>query len=125
MSASSTIAPPARGEIKVFNLLEDKWTGRGDYIGRPSALGNPYKIGTDGAREQVIEKFRHWLWEIIKGAQAGAALGKTEREAWDELNRLKEKSRRGDLNLLCYCKPLPCHGDVIKSCIEWLREEAD
>ena len=28
------------------------------YIGRPSKWGNPYSIGPDGTREEVIEKYR-------------------------------------------------------------------
>ena len=27
------------------------------YIGRPSKWGNPFEIGKDGTREEVIEKF--------------------------------------------------------------------
>jgi hypothetical protein len=28
------------------------------YIGRPSKWGNPFVIGRDGSREEVIEKYR-------------------------------------------------------------------
>ncbi|MCA6430258.1 MAG: DUF4326 domain-containing protein [Cytophagales bacterium] len=27
---------------------------------------------------------------------------------------------RNKLQLVCWCKPLPCHGDVVLSCLEWL-----
>ena len=30
------------------------------YIGRPSKWGNPFVIGKDGTREQVIRKYRNW-----------------------------------------------------------------
>src|SRR5216684_3422658 len=31
------------------------------YIGRPSKWGNPFVIGRDGARDQVIAKYRAWI----------------------------------------------------------------
>ena len=33
----------------------------GEYIGRPSPLGNPFMIGRDGTRDEVIAKYRVWL----------------------------------------------------------------
>ena len=48
--------------------IENKKTYRGEgvYIGRPSLIGNPYRIGAHGTREQVIARYREWLWEQIK-----------------------------------------------------------
>jgi len=54
--------------------IENKKTYRGDgiYVGRKmpgipgSVLGNPFQIGRDGRRSQVIERYRRWLWEQIK-----------------------------------------------------------
>jgi hypothetical protein len=31
------------------------------YIGRPSKWGNPFRIGKDGSREDVIQKYRDWI----------------------------------------------------------------
>ena len=31
------------------------------YIGRPSKWGNPFRIGPDGNREEVIRKYRDWI----------------------------------------------------------------
>ena len=43
----------------VINIRNDK---RYDvYIGRPSKWGNPFVIGRDGTREQVIKKYRDWI----------------------------------------------------------------
>ena len=33
------------------------------YIGRPSVWGNPFSIGKDGDREEVIAKYIAWLHE--------------------------------------------------------------
>lgn len=68
------------------------------YIGRPSKWGNPFKIGIDGNRDQVIAKYRQWLTlhpEII-------ALAKVE---------LKDKI------LSCWCTPKFCHGDILAAIV--------
>jgi hypothetical protein len=31
------------------------------YIGRPSMWGNPFVIGKDGTRAEVVEKYECWL----------------------------------------------------------------
>jgi hypothetical protein len=63
------------------------------YIGRPSKWGNPFLIGRDGDRAQVIARYEHWLLE-----------NETLMSALDEL--------RG-LVLGCWCAPHACHGDVL------------
>jgi len=63
------------------------------YIGRPSKWGNPFAIGKDSTREQVIAKYRHWL--ISQTALIAA------------LPELKGKT------LGCWCAPQACHGDVL------------
>lgn len=73
------------------------------YIGRGSPWGNPYKIGEDGTREEVIEKYRLYLWEQIKS-------GKITKE---QLIALQSK------RLGCFCKPQACHGDIIIKAVEW------
>ena len=63
------------------------------YIGRPSKWGNPFRIGADGTRRDVIAKYRSWI------AQRPDLLA--------SLHELKGK------RLGCFCKPQPCHGDVL------------
>lgn len=63
------------------------------YIGRPSPWGNPFVIGKDGTREEVIEKYREW---ILNNPELLADL-------W---------SLRGR-DLACWCAPKACHGDVL------------
>ena len=31
------------------------------YVGRPSKWGNPFAIGRDGSRDEVIAKYRAWI----------------------------------------------------------------
>jgi hypothetical protein len=64
------------------------------YIGRGSRWGNPFVIGRDGDRAEVIAKFKeyaiarlevdkNWLVPLVGG------------------------------DLICFCAPLACHGDVL------------
>jgi hypothetical protein len=102
-------------QIRVVN--KHYCTEPGEYVGRPSMLGNPFVIGRDGNREEVMDKYRQWLWEKIK--EGGAIL--------DELHRLRGLARRRELILICWCKrpgkEIACHGDVLKQAIEWLERE--
>ena len=63
------------------------------YIGRPSKWGNPFVIGRDGTRADVIRKYEEYI------------LSKPDLLA--DLHELRGKV------LGCYCAPLPCHGDVL------------
>ena len=69
-------------------------------IMRGSTFGNPYKIGVDGDRDQVIELFRQFqLPKIMKTPQ------------WQDL--MHKWVYGGGVKLGCCCAPKPCHGDVI------------
>lgn len=100
--------------IKVINIHHNK-EEKGEYIGRPSVLGNPYshlektkaKFKTK-SREEAIDKYKEWITEQIK----------TNQVVRYELNRLYLIAKSGELILKCFCSPLPCHGDVIKNLIE-------
>lgn len=68
------------------------------YIGRPSKWGNPFEIGKDGNRDEVIAKYREWV-------QHQPAL-------MAALPELKGKK------LACWCAPKACHGDVLSELAE-------
>ena len=63
------------------------------YIGRGSKWGNPYVIGKDGNRDEVIEKYRLYIERTP--------------ELLCAISELKGK------NLVCFCKPQRCHGDIL------------
>jgi len=43
---------------------------------------------------------------------------------YKELIRIAMKVKAGEnIQLVCWCKPLDCHGDVIKRCVEWIIKE--
>lgn len=104
--------------IKVVNRrnLSDPLPGTARaYIGRPSPLGNPYVLNKDGTREEVIAKYRTWLWgEMEKGSP----------KVTGALNSLLQTARQQPLELDCFCAPESCHGDVIKSALHWMHKNA-
>jgi Domain of unknown function (DUF4326) len=95
------------------------------YIGRPSLgirrdipgsdgrWGNPFVVGKDGTREEVIVKHKAWL------------LSPENKELMNHLPELKGKV------LGCWCAPLPCHGDTLSELallgvsIDWLPRERE
>ena len=79
----------------------------GVYIGRPSLLGNPFNVDKYD-RDACIKKYHDKLKKHI------AERDKT----FDYLVKL---SKIEDLVLICWCKPLSCHGDVIKLEIENIK----
>jgi Domain of unknown function (DUF4326) len=73
------------------------------YIGRGSKWGNPFRIGRDGDRAAVIGKYERWL------ADQNHLL-----RALDEL--------RG-CDLVCFCAPRACHGDLLLKLADATREQ--
>jgi hypothetical protein len=63
------------------------------YIGRPGKWGNPFLIGKDGDRDQVVELYRVWIL--------------TQSRLLESIAELRGK------DLVCYCAPAVCHGDVL------------
>lgn len=81
----------------------------GVYIGRPSPLGNPFVMGKDGSREDVVKKYTRWIWQKI------------EERDWRIMSALSELNE--DDVLICWCHPLPCHGDVVVRAWKYCKEE--
>ena len=79
---------------RVLNKHIDEIPPDAVYIGRPSKWVNPFVIGANGTRDDVIKKYREWLlarpyiMEIVKKELAGK-------------------------DLVCFCSPKECHGDVL------------
>ena len=79
---------------KVLNKYRDGIPKGAVYIGRPTKWGNPFVIGKDGDRDEVIAKYRQWLLE--RPAMIEAA-----------------KHELAGKDLVCFCSPKGCHGDVL------------
>jgi len=80
---------------KVLNIKNATYLLDSVFIGRPSKWGNPFVIGKDGTREEVIEKYRQWV--------------KEQPESFIQEIKTELKGK----NLICYCAPKACHGDVL------------
>lgn len=84
------------------------------YIGRPSALGNPFELGRDGNRDQVCNLYAQ-TWSNRMTNSTAMRL---------EFSRVVNLARQGgDVRLVCWCAPLRCHGETIKARVEDALEE--
>jgi len=104
-------------KTRVVNILHES---HDVYIGRPGRgmagpFGNRYKIGRDGTREEVLEKYRADFYEKVK----------------DPDFRKKIEVLRGK-RLGCFCVreawspgdqgPIVCHGQIIA---DWIERHSD
>lgn len=74
------------------------------YIGRPSKWGNPFVIGKDGNRNEVIWKYHNWLVNQP-----------------NLLNDVK-KELKGKV-LGCWCDPETCHGHILAAIANFSEQE--
>jgi hypothetical protein len=83
---------------KILNKYKDKIPKDAVYIGRGSRWGNPFIIGKDGNRQEVVEKYCNWICN--------------NQELLSHLDELRDK------DLVCFCSPLLCHGNVLLLLLE-------
>jgi hypothetical protein len=57
-------------------------------------------------REEAITAFREYLQDKVET---------NDPLIIRELTRLTTRAKAGPLNLVCFCAPKPCHGDVIEA----------
>lgn len=101
MGGQARSADPT-GLTTVANIA-DGWVEGGVYIGRRGRgldgyFGNPYVLSRmEVSREQAIARYERYFARRMA----------TDPEFKSRVEALKGKT------LLCFCKPLACHGDVI------------
>ena len=82
------------------------------YIGRTwaglpqSVFHNPFHLGKDGNREEVLLQFIAYWYSDAQRPLRRWALMLAENEV-----------------LGCWCKPALCHGDIIANYVNWKRKE--
>jgi hypothetical protein len=74
---------------KVWNKARGDAPRGAIYCGRGSPWGNPFKVGRDGSRDQVCDRFER---EVLPDLDVSPLRGK---------------------DLLCFCAPKRCHCDAI------------
>ena len=72
-------------------------------IDRRTKWGNPFRIGRDGTRDEVIARYRADLWRRIRAGETA----------------LEELAELDGCWLACHCDPLPCHGHVLERAAAW------
>lgn len=75
------------------------------YPKQDSIWANPFKVGKDGTREEVVHKYEVWIKSRLEN----------EPELKEELIKLSGK------NLGCWCSPELCHSEVLLRTIEFLH----
>lgn len=104
--------------IHVYNTkFEDHTSNENNYyIGRSrggNVLGNPYTY--NGKRSNIAKLSFRTADEAIRayGMYFDAMYG-TDKEFTRQIDEIYEKYKNGEeVYLQCFCKPNPCHGDVI------------
>jgi len=79
---------------RILNKSRDPIPESSVYVGRGSPFGNPFVVGVDGTRSEVIRKYRQYVRRN------------------PELLKLIEEQLRGR-DLVCFCAPKACHAEVI------------
>ena len=104
--------------IYIYNRRAETHNKNDFYIGRGSILGNPYSHIKDRKtkaiyeakdRDDAIDKYSHYF-DLMYGSN------KAFTQAIDEIFEVYKSG--DDVFLGCFCKPLRCHGDVIKEKLE-------
>jgi hypothetical protein len=84
-------------------FIKDAETGiKSRFPEESSIFANPFKIGKDGTREDVINKYRGHIISMVNN---------------DEDFKCSLLELRGK-NLGCWCCPEPCHANVLLELIE-------
>lgn len=66
------------------------------YIGRPTVYGNPFNVSDYGSIKVVMDKYEEWIM----------------RQEQVFLRHQMKRELRGK-DLVCWCAPRICHGDII------------
>lgn len=88
---------------KVLNKRVDGIPVGASYIGRGSKWGNRFIIGADSDRETVIAKHERWLA--------------------DQHDLLRALDELRGCDLVCFCAPRSCHGDLLCRLANATRDE--
>lgn len=102
--------------IKVVNKHYHRATNHDIAIHRGTALGNvfshlpnsraKYQVET---RDEAVDRFEVYINEMIRVKDPKICFA---------LNEIYRAALRGNVNLVCFCRPARCHGEVIQKIIE-------
>lgn len=78
---------------KVWNKRDPNCPKEAIYVGRPTKWGNPFTVAEYG-RGKALELYKNWIKSKLPLSPS-------------DVKELKGK------DLVCWCKPRPCHADVL------------
>jgi len=89
--------------------LPAQWPQGYVYVGRGTALGNPYQVGVDGDRDECVDQFRDDIAERYLNG--------------DPVLITALAAVRDARALVCSCAPRRCHAEVVADYVQRLRHE--
>ena len=99
------------GRTRVVNIRKetcDVYIGRAGY-GKDGYFGNPFRLEATMAKGSTLGRYRKYFYHRLS----------TDKEFRKRIGNLQGKT------LGCFCKPDPCHGDIIKEYLDWMAENAN
>lgn len=90
------------GRSGIVFILNEKTNKKERFPKKSSNFANPYKVGKDGTRKEVIQKYKIYIKK------------KLDKDSVLQTELLEMKGK----NLGCWCHPESCHGDVLLELIE-------
>lgn len=78
---------------RVLNKYKDTIPDDAIWVMRPSKWSNPFVVGKDGNREEVVTYYAHWILE--------------QPHLMASLHEIRGR------DLVCCCAPLLCHADIL------------
>jgi hypothetical protein len=96
-------------EIRIVNLKHSLLKLPTIRVDGQSWLGNPFVIGTDGNRTEVIELYKQWFDDKMLN----------DKEFKERFYQLAKKYHQYEIiQLACWCYPKMCHASIIKQALE-------
>ena len=99
------------GRTRVVNIRKetcDVYIGRAG-CGKDGYFGNPFRLEATMAKGSTLGRYRKYFYHRLS----------TDKEFRKRIGNLQGKT------LGCFCKPDPCHGDIIKEYLDRMAENAN
>ena len=78
------------------------------YVGRPGVLGNPFRVSAALPQGKAAAAYGPYLDQKMRSGG----------EVASEITRLAARVRAGErIAIICWCSPLPCHGDHVRAAV--------
>lgn len=93
--------------VHLINMHHETCHSNAVRIDRRTRWGNPFIIGRDGSRAEVIEMYRKHIFRQVRTG----------------LLSLEDLASLHGQDLACWCHPDPCHGEVLISAAAWAHQK--